>query len=64
LLDDPEAKVQRQAVQALGFRREEARRVLKLRMRSAEARPTDAAAADVFTKILERIDPGVTKDRP
>lgn len=64
LLDDPEIKVQTEAIKALNYRREEARRVLRLRIKSAEARDADAVAADMYTKVLQRIDPDVTKTPP
>ena len=64
LLDDPETKVQTEAVKALSDRREQARRVLKLRVQSAEPRLADAAAADMLNKTLERIDSDAAKDRP
>jgi hypothetical protein len=64
LLDDPETKVQPEAVKALSYRREQARRVLTLRVKSAEARDADAAAADVFTKVIERIDASAAKKPP
>lgn len=65
LLDDPEAKVQKQAAEALSNRHRVAQAAIpKLREKSAEAHQANPAAPDAFTSALNQIDPASKTDAP